>query len=76
MASPSVTQLSRKDFVLIAEVIRLLPSFECSQDGDVVRHSAIVARFTEALAKTNPRFDRERFEKACNGKALPKGRTL
>jgi hypothetical protein len=61
--------MSRKDFQLIAEVVRLLPSFECSQAGDVVRHSVIVARFAEALANTNPRFDRERFENACNGKA-------
>jgi hypothetical protein len=60
--------MSRKDFQLIAEVIRLLPSFECEQDCDVVRHSAIVARFAEALAKTNPRFNAERFAKACNGK--------
>ena len=47
--------MSRKDFQLIADVIRLLPSFECSQAGDVVRHSAIVARFVESLATTNPR---------------------
>ena len=44
--------MSRKDFQLIADVIRLLPSFECSQAGDVVRHSAIVARFAEPLART------------------------
>jgi hypothetical protein len=61
--------MTRKDFVLIAQAIKSLPSFECKQDGDVVRFSAIVASFTEALASTNPRFDRERFEKACKGKA-------
>ena len=60
--------MSRKDFQLIAEVIRLLPSFECSQAGDVVRHSAIVARFAERLACTNPRFNAERFADVCNGK--------
>jgi hypothetical protein len=62
--------MTRKDFVLIAQVIKYLPSFECKQDGDVVRFSAVVASFTEALANANPRFDRERFEKACNGKAV------
>jgi hypothetical protein len=61
--------MSRKDFQLIADVIKSLPSFECSQDSDVVRHAAIVARFAEALATTNPRFNRSRFEAACNGKA-------
>ena len=62
--------MSRKHFQLIADVIRLLPSFECSQAGDVVRHSAIVARFAEALKKTNPRFDPERFADVANGRRL------
>lgn len=66
--------MSRKDFRLIAETIRLLPSFETyQQDGklypcDVVNFCAVVARFAEALATTNPRFNRSRFENACNGK--------
>jgi hypothetical protein len=34
----------------------------------VVRHSAIVERFAQALAGTNVRFDRQRFIAACNGK--------
>lgn len=62
--------MSRKDFQLIADVIRLLPSFECSQAGDVVRHSAIVAGFVESLATTNPRFDAQRFADVCNGKRV------
>lgn len=62
--------MSRKDFQLIAEVIRLLPSFECSQAGDVVRHSAIVSRFAERLARTNPRFDSQRFADVCNGRRV------
>jgi hypothetical protein len=60
--------MSRKDFQLIAEVIRLLPSFECSQASDVVRHSSIVARFSERLASTNPQFNTQRFADVCNGK--------
>jgi hypothetical protein len=64
--------MTRKDFVLIAETIKQLPSFDQPADSDVVRFSAIVARFTEALATTNPRFNRARFEKACNGKAETK----
>jgi hypothetical protein len=61
-------RLSRQDFCLIAQVIKELPSFECEQDNDVVRHSAIVERFAQALATTNSRFDRQRFIAACNGK--------
>lgn len=63
--------MTRKDFILIAETIRLLPSFE--QDGkihstDVINFSAICRRFAEALATTNPRFNADRFIAACNGK--------
>jgi hypothetical protein len=67
--------MTRKDFVLIAETIRLLPSFETFQeDGqryptDVVNFSAVCRRFAEALATTNPRFSTDRFISACNGKS-------
>jgi hypothetical protein len=67
--------MTRKDFKLIAETVRLLPSFETyEKDGklypcDVVRFETIVRRFTEALVVTNPRFNRSRFENACNGRS-------
>lgn len=66
--------MTRKDFNLIAETIRLLPSFETyERDGklyptDVVNFSAICHRFAEALRQTNPRFNPDRFINACNGK--------
>lgn len=66
--------MTRKDFRLIAETIRLLPSFEMFQeDGnryptDVVNFDAVCRRFAEALRGTNPRFNPERFINACNGK--------
>ncbi len=41
--------MTRKDFVLIAETIKQLPSFDQPADSDVVRFSAIVALFTDAL---------------------------
>ena len=68
-ASHRVPKLSRATFVLIASTIRELPATDTTEVNDVVRHSAIVARFADALAGTNPRFDRTRFENACNGKA-------
>lgn len=67
--------MTRKDFKLIAETVRLLPSFETyEKDGklyptDVVRFETVVRRFTEALVVTNPRFNRSRFENACNGRS-------
>ena len=60
--------MTRKHFQLIAETIKQLPSFECDKADDAVRFSAIVARFADALATTNPQFNRERFEDVCNGK--------
>ena len=66
--------MSRKDFRLLAETIRLLPTFETrQQDGtlypcEVVNFCAVVSRFAEALRVTNPRFDTQRFIAACNGK--------
>jgi hypothetical protein len=66
--------MTRKDFNLIAETIRLLPSFETyQQDGtlyptDVVRFDTVARRFAEALRSTNPRFNPDRFVNACNGR--------
>jgi len=70
--------MTRKDFNLIADTIRLLPSFTASVHlkpvdstrivGDAVRFDAICRRFAEALSTTNPRFNKDRFIAACNGK--------
>ena len=66
--------MTRKDFRLIAETIKLLPSFDLppldnwGEHSDAVRFDVIVNRFAEALRQTNPRFKTERFISACNGK--------
>jgi hypothetical protein len=67
--------MTRKDFNLIAETIRQLPSFETFQaDGklyptDAVNFDALCHRFAETLATTNPRFNKDHlFIAACNGK--------
>jgi hypothetical protein len=67
-------KMTRKDFKLIAETIRLLPSFELGTElargpqAEIVRFAVICHRFAEALATTNPRFNKDRFIAACNGK--------
>jgi hypothetical protein len=69
-------RMSRAHFVLIAETIRTLPSFELRrieekkmpQCEDVVRFEVICSCFADALRSTNPQFDRSRFLEACNGK--------
>jgi len=66
--------MTRKDFNLIAETIRLLPSFDIApldnwgSHADAVRFDVVVNRFADALRQTNPRFDASRFVNACNGK--------
>ena len=66
--------MTRKDFNLIAQTIRQLPSFDLppmdswGQHFDAVRFDALCNRFAEALATTNARFDKDRFVAACNGK--------
>jgi hypothetical protein len=64
--------MTRKDFRLIAETIRLLPSFEMRNGNDkpidVIRFDALVNRTAESLRTTNPRFKTERFVSACKGK--------
>jgi len=66
--------MTRKDFNLIAETIRLLPSFDLppldtwGSHADAVRFDVVVNRFADALRQTNPRFDASRFVNACNGK--------
>jgi hypothetical protein len=60
--------MSRKDFKLIADTIRSLPSFSTPRCGDVVRFDVVVNRFADALTSTNARFDRSRFIAACNGR--------
>jgi len=66
--------MTRKDFKLIAETIRLLPSFETFEENgqryptDVVNFDAVCRRFAGALRTTNPRFNTERFINACNGR--------
>ena len=62
--------MSRKDFQLIAETIKQLPSFTTNDPtcADAVRFDVVVNQFADALRSTNPRFDRERFIAVCNGK--------
>jgi hypothetical protein len=68
MANQRIPKLSRATFCLIAQTIRELPATDTTEVKDTVRHSAIVARFADALRATNARFDRSRFENACNGR--------
>ena len=58
--------MSRKDFELIARTIHAMPSHAPSLR--TARESCARA-FADALASTNPRFNRERFLRACGVEA-------
>ena len=58
--------MSRKDFELIAEVIRNARGG--SQDADAVLDS-VTHRFAGALASTNPNFNKQLFIDKCGYKA-------
>jgi hypothetical protein len=59
--------MTRKDFQLIAdtfaEEIATCEAMEETVSAQALRHFA--ASMADSLAKTNPRFDRERFVTAC-----------
>lgn len=61
--------MTKKDFELIAQTIKALvaPSFEENSQGlfDAEARGFVAWRFAEALRATNPRFNAERFLKAC-----------
>ena len=58
-ASPRIPKLSRAAFVLIAQTISTI-DFDTLADRD-----RVVSEFSSALRSTNPRFDSQRFEDAC-----------
>ncbi len=55
--------MSRKDFCLIANVLRESFALQANVDAEVRRQLA--SEFADALRTTNPRFDRERFISAA-----------
>lgn len=50
--------MTKKDFELIAEIIRSLP--------DTTSREGIAWKFSQALATANPRFNVKRFIEACS----------
>jgi len=58
--------MSRKDYVKFAEMLRGLPD-GMSHTRHVVYWTDVRDRIADIFAVDNPRFDRERFEKACKG---------
>lgn len=59
--------MTRKDFQLVADVIARLSADFNNGGEDTVSLSLVAEEMADALATTNPNFDRERFLKACKG---------
>ena len=54
--------MTKKDFQLIADVIRALPYWTAEEKKT---RKDLTFRFADQLAETNPRFDRDKFIRAC-----------
>lgn len=52
--------MTKKDFKLIAAALASIPCHEATR-------SAFAEALANTLATTNPRFDREKFLRACRG---------
>jgi hypothetical protein len=61
--------MTRKDYVLIAVALRDTLLIDCPTEeflnGAIAARDSAVLRVADALGRDNPRFDRERFLKAC-----------
>jgi hypothetical protein len=59
VANTRIPKLTRCCFQFIADTIKTI-DFDTLNDRD-----RVIAEFTDALHSTNPRFDSQRFERAC-----------
>lgn len=54
--------MTRKDYELIATIIAAMPTFAATLRD---QKESTARQFADRLASDNPRFDRDRFLKAC-----------
>jgi len=57
--------MSRKDYCAIAEAIRSTRAITDDGHGQTLAVDIVAERIADVMAKDNPRFDRERFYRAC-----------
>lgn len=58
--------MTRKDFVLIAGAVRIAIHPDSSK-VEIQTIKTVAISLADALTRTNPRFDRDRFITACMG---------
>lgn len=59
------TPMQHRHFTTIAKIIRDMDKVHNGEHGFVDIREDVAEEFANALARTNPRFDRERFLSAC-----------
>lgn len=57
--------MTRKDYVLIAAALADAKLHRAVRPDAIIQHSTDCNYLAAALSQDNPRFDRERFLKAC-----------
>lgn len=57
--------MTRKDYVLIAAALKSSQLEQFRDGAQPFQHEVSCKRVADALATDNPRFDRDRFLKAC-----------
>lgn len=58
-------KLEHRHFATIAGIIRQMDKVHNGEHGFIDIREDVAEEFAAALARTNPRFDRERFLSAC-----------
>lgn len=63
-----MTTMSRQHYQFIADVISAMPDHAATLRA---QKRSVALAFADALARTNPRFNRERFLRACGVEQMP-----
>jgi len=64
MVSERRKRMTKKDYVMIARIINFATDAEHEA---LVSKDSLVDQLVVSLTEDNPRFDAERFRRACNG---------
>jgi len=59
------SDMQHRHFATVAALIKSLPTVHNGEQGFIDVRQDVAAHFANGLARTNPRFDRARFLRAC-----------
>lgn len=61
-----LSEMQHRHFATVAAIIKSLDLHNASRSGSDQLRYAVAKQFADNLARTNPRFDRARFMRACD----------